>query len=172
MCIRDSGTTYEERAAQGWYARNPTSLQDNTRWCGLEVYDWTLHGKADPDFITYDRREIAGHYRLLFRIYGKQLLPFTKLPDPSFLADGDENGEGREWWYLVDILDRRYPVWWKVRADIETGGVGRYLRAWVVVDKTLCPVCLKSATDGDHQYCKREWSRIGWSPEGWPKEEK
>ncbi len=157
-----NGTTYEERAARGYVVHAPTSLQDNTRWCGLEVYDWALSGTADPHFVGSDVREVRGEEGVNFCILGKTLPP-RDLPPLDLLADGDEEWKGREWWYLVDVLDGGYPVWWKVRAVMAGTSPARYIRAWEVVDKSLCPICLRPVDERySHEYC--EWKKVGWSP--------
>lgn len=157
-----NGTTYEERAAQGRYVRNPTSLQDNTRWCGLEVYDWTIWGRVEPHSAGTEMRVVAGDPDAPYHIYGK-MIPSSPLPSRELLAPGDEEGNGREWWYLANVTEGGLVIWWKVTAETEEQCGVRRVRTWKVVDRSLCPVCLKPAAHGDHKYCK--WDRIGWSPD-------
>jgi hypothetical protein len=146
-----NGTTYEERAARGYYVSAPTSLRDSDRWCGLEIYDWSLYGKAKrPDRGNRELRDVIDAPDAADRIYGKQVRS-RRLPSVDLLADGEPDGEGREWWYLADVLCGRdggiprWPVWWKVRAELEPTlhGQGRVVKGWVVTDRTLCPGCLR-----------------------------
>jgi hypothetical protein len=142
-----NGTTYEERAARGYYVSAPTSLRDPDHWCGLEVYDWSLYGKAErPDGGNRELRDVIDDPDVAGRIYGKQVHS-KQLPPVDLLADGEPDGDGREWWYLADVLCGRdrgipwWPVWWKVRAELEPApySEGKIVKGWVVTDRTLCP---------------------------------
>jgi len=165
-----NGTTYEERAEQGYYVSAPTSLRAPGHWCGLEVYDWSLYGQAEqPE--RYDERNlrvIVGDSEAAGRIYGKRVRS-NRLPSVDLLAEGEPDGEGREWWYLTDVLYNRdlpwWPVWWKVRAELEPApyGEGTVVKGWAVTDRTLCPGCLRPAAEGDHDHC--HWDEMGWTPE-------
>jgi hypothetical protein len=183
-----NGTTYEERAARGYYVSAPTSLRDLDHWCDLEVYDWSLYGKAkQPDAGTRELRAVIDDPDAAGRIYSKQVHS-KQLPSVDLLADGEPDGDGREWWYLADVLCGRdrgipwWPVWWKVRAELEPApyGEGKVVKGWVVTDRNLCPGCLRpvlrpktqhpTAEDacpeqvqGDHSYC--DWDKMGWRPE-------
>jgi hypothetical protein len=146
-----NGTTYEERAARGYYVSAPTSLRDSDHWCGLEIYDWSLYGKVErPDRGNRELRDVIDAPDAADRIYGKQVHS-RRLPPVDLLAGGEPDGEGREWWYLADVLCGRdggiprWPVWWKVRAELEPTpyGQGRVVKGWVVTDRTLCPDCLR-----------------------------
>ncbi len=169
-----NGTTYEERVERmNYYVSAPTSLRDPTRWCGLEVYDWSLYGQAQEPDDWADRRlrAIVGDPQAAGRIYSKRVRS-DRLPSVDLLAEGEPDGEGREWWYLVDCLPQKpgeklpwYPVWWKVRAELEPApyGEGKAVKGWVVTDRSLCPACLRPAAEGDHRYC--HWGEMGWEPE-------
>jgi len=165
-----NGTTYEERVERmNYYVSAPTSLRDPAHWCGLEVYDWTLYGQAKrPDRDNRELRTIVDDPEAAGRIYGKRVRSH-RLPSVDLLAEGEPGGEGREWWYLADVLynDRRipwWPMWWKVRAVLEPSpcGEGQVVKGWVITNRTLCPGCLRPADEGDHHPC--EWDRMGWMP--------
>ncbi len=166
-CVND--TTYEERAERiNYYVSTPTSLRDPTHWCGLEVYDWTLYGQAErPRREERELRNVIGDLEAIGRIYGKQIRS-NRLPLVDLLAEGGACGEKREWWYLANVLYNCgvpwWPVWWKVRAELEPSpyGEGQVVKGWVVTDRTLCPGCLRPAVEGDHHHC--DWDRIGWEP--------
>ena len=172
-----NGTTYEERTERGYHVSAPTSLRDPGHWCGLEVYDWSLYGQAcgepsrtteKPDWNDRELRDIVGASDAASRIYGKKVRS-NRLPSVDLLAEGEPGSEGREWWYLADVLYNRdlswWPVWWKVRAEMEPApyGEGTVVKGWVVTDRTLCPGCLRPAGEGDHGHC--HWDEMGWRPE-------
>jgi len=171
-----NGTTYEERVERmNYYVSTPTSLRDPTSWCGLEVYDWSLYGQAErPDWHDRELRDIIGDPDAAGRIYGKKVRS-ERLPSVDLLAEGKPDGEGREWWYLADVIynDRDipwWPVWWKVRANLARSPYSdaKTIEGWVVTDRTLCPVCLRPADDPRHQdsdWCQRQWKAMGWKPE-------
>ena len=141
------------------------------RHYGLQVYDWGLYGKAEMPERYQGRRSriIINAPEAAERIYGKGVRS-DHLPSPTLLAEGEADGEGREWWYLVDVLYGGrgipwWPVWWKVKPNLEPAdyGNGKTIEGWVVTDRTLCPNCLRPAGEGDHEYC--DWDEMGWEPE-------
>jgi hypothetical protein len=141
------------------------------RHYGLQVYDWSLYGKAEVPERYQGRRSriIINDAKAAERIYGKGVRS-DRLPSPTLLAEGEADGEGREWWYLVDVLYGGnkipwWPVWWKVKPNLEPAdyGSGKIIAGWVVTDRTLCPNCLRPAGEGDHRYC--DWDEMGWEPE-------
>ncbi|MCK4452462.1 MAG: hypothetical protein KAX26_17970 [Anaerolineae bacterium] len=121
-----------------------------------------------PDWNDRELRDIVGASDAAGRIYGKKVRS-NRLPSVDLLAEGEPGGEGREWWYLADVLYNRdlpwWPVWWKVRAELEPApyGEGTVVKGWVVTDRTLCPSCLRPAAEGAHDHCR--WDEMGWRPE-------
>jgi hypothetical protein len=164
-----NGTACDERAERGYFVSNPTSLQDNTHWCGLEVYDWSLYGRATEPEHWSERglRAIVGDSEAAGRIYGK-MVRSERLPSVDLLDEGEPDGEGREWWYLADVLYRNdvpwWPIWWKVTPKLVSDDHDcKTIDGWIVTDRALCPGCLKCGSEGDHRYC--DWDEMGWEPE-------